>query len=146
VISDYFKNTSLAPAREIQLFGSPLYQFQIKDDLKAARIEAARRTEEYVEQPKTSQRREGLDMELELPVAVTVPVTIVTVSAMAGTIVPRHMPVVRPALVVADTAFGPKIYGRPIRLHPVIHWDNRDTYADSDSGKRQLHGETRQVD
>jgi len=41
------------------------YQFQIKDDLKAARIEAARRTEEYVEQPKTSQRREGLDMELE---------------------------------------------------------------------------------
>jgi len=41
------------------------YQFQIKDDLKAARIEAVRRTEEYVEQPKTSQRREGLDMELE---------------------------------------------------------------------------------
>jgi len=44
-----------------------LCQFQIKDDLKAARIEAARRTEMYVEQPKTSQRREGLDMELELP-------------------------------------------------------------------------------
>jgi hypothetical protein len=43
-----------------------LYQFQIKDDLKAARIEVARRTEEYVEQPKTSQRREGLDMGLEL--------------------------------------------------------------------------------
>jgi arsenite methyltransferase len=43
-----------------------LYQFQIKDDLKAARIEAAKRTAEYVEQPKTSQRREGLDMELEL--------------------------------------------------------------------------------
>jgi hypothetical protein len=42
-----------------------LCQFQIKDDLKAARIEAARRTEVYVEQPKTSQRREGLDMELE---------------------------------------------------------------------------------
>jgi hypothetical protein len=40
------------------------YQFQIKDDLKAARIEAARRTEVYVEQPKTSQRREGLDLEL----------------------------------------------------------------------------------
>jgi hypothetical protein len=40
------------------------YQFQIKDDLKAVRIEAARRTEEDVEQPKTSQRREGLDMEL----------------------------------------------------------------------------------
>jgi hypothetical protein len=43
-----------------------LYQFQIKDDLKATRIEAARRTEVYVEQPKTSQRREGLDMEWEL--------------------------------------------------------------------------------
>jgi hypothetical protein len=42
------------------------YQFQIKDDLKAARIEAARRTGEYVEMPKTSQRREGLDLELEL--------------------------------------------------------------------------------
>jgi len=41
------------------------YQFQNKDDLKAARIEAVRRTEEYVEQPKTSQRREGLAMELE---------------------------------------------------------------------------------
>jgi len=27
------------------------YQFQIKDYLKAAKIEAARRTEEYVEQP-----------------------------------------------------------------------------------------------
>jgi len=38
-----------------------VYQFQIYDDLKAAGIEAARRTEEYVEQPKTSQRREGLD-------------------------------------------------------------------------------------
>jgi hypothetical protein len=45
---------------------SSLYQFQIKDDLKAARIEAARRTEEYVEQQKTSQRREGLEMDLEL--------------------------------------------------------------------------------
>ena len=41
------------------------YQFQIKDDLKAARIEAARHTEEHVEQPKTSQRREGLDRELD---------------------------------------------------------------------------------
>ena len=36
------------------------YQFQIKDDLKAAR-----RTGVYVEQPKTSQRREGLDMKVE---------------------------------------------------------------------------------
>ena len=42
------------------------YQFQIKDDLKAARIEVAMRTEEYVEHPKTSQRREDLDMGLEL--------------------------------------------------------------------------------
>ncbi len=33
-----------------------LYQFQIKDDLKAARIETARRTYQYVKQPKTSQR------------------------------------------------------------------------------------------
>jgi hypothetical protein len=41
-----------------------LYQFQIKDDLKAARIEATRRNVEYVELSKTSQRREGLDMEL----------------------------------------------------------------------------------
>jgi len=46
--------------------GRGLCQFQTKDDLKAARIEAARRTEAYVEQPKTSQRREGLDRELEL--------------------------------------------------------------------------------
>jgi hypothetical protein len=43
-----------------------LFQFQIKDDIKAARIEAARRTNLYVELPKTSQRREGLDMELVL--------------------------------------------------------------------------------
>jgi len=44
-----------------------------KDDLKAARIEAARRTEEYVEQPKTSQRKEGLDLELELAVRIESP-------------------------------------------------------------------------
>ncbi|OGU06353.1 MAG: hypothetical protein A2X82_05510 [Geobacteraceae bacterium GWC2_55_20] len=43
---------------------SYLYRFQIKDDLKAARNEAARRTDKYVELTKTSQRREGLDMEL----------------------------------------------------------------------------------
>jgi len=43
-----------------------LYQFQIKDDLKAAMIEAARHTDKYVERPKTSRRREGFDMELEL--------------------------------------------------------------------------------
>jgi hypothetical protein len=41
------------------------YQFQIKDDLKAVRIEAARRTNTHVEQPQMSQRREGLDMELK---------------------------------------------------------------------------------
>jgi len=34
--------------------------FQIEDDIKAARIEATRRTYTYVEEPKTSQRREGL--------------------------------------------------------------------------------------
>ncbi|TLN04305.1 hypothetical protein FDZ73_04330 [bacterium] len=38
--------------------------FQIKDNLKPARIEAARRTEEYVEQPKTCQRRQGHDLQL----------------------------------------------------------------------------------
>jgi hypothetical protein len=32
-------------------------QLQIKDDIKAARIEAARRTFRYVEQSKTSQQR-----------------------------------------------------------------------------------------
>jgi len=42
------------------------YAIPDQGDLKAARIEAARRTEEHVEQPKTSQHRDGLDMELEL--------------------------------------------------------------------------------
>ena len=42
-----------------------LCQLQIKNDLKAARIEAAQRAEEYAEQPKTSQRGEDHDMELE---------------------------------------------------------------------------------
>lgn len=39
-----------------------------QDDLKVVRIVAERRTEVCVEQPKTSQRRESLEMELELPV------------------------------------------------------------------------------
>ena len=34
-----------------------LFQFQIKDDIKAARNEATRRTRQYVEEPKTSQQR-----------------------------------------------------------------------------------------
>lgn len=40
------------------------YQFQITDDFQAAGIEAARRTEGCVEQPKTSQRGKGLDLAL----------------------------------------------------------------------------------
>ena len=43
-----------------------IYQLKIKDDLKAACIMAARHTEVYVELPKTIQRREDLDMELQL--------------------------------------------------------------------------------
>jgi hypothetical protein len=34
-----------------------LYQFQIKDEIKAARIEATKAYNWYVEEPKTSQRR-----------------------------------------------------------------------------------------
>jgi len=41
------------------------YQFQIKDDLKTATIEPARRTVQYVMPTKISQHREGFDMELE---------------------------------------------------------------------------------
>ena len=33
------------------------YQFQIKDEIKAARIEATQAYRQYVEEPKTSQRR-----------------------------------------------------------------------------------------
>ena len=47
----------MAPVIQRFLMVSGLFQFQIKDDIKAARIEAARRTWQYVEQPKTSQRR-----------------------------------------------------------------------------------------
>lgn len=42
------------------------YQFQMEDDLKAPGNEAARLTEEYLDQSKTSQRREILDRELAL--------------------------------------------------------------------------------
>jgi len=34
-----------------------LFQFQIKDEIKAARSEATKAYREYVEEPKTSQRR-----------------------------------------------------------------------------------------
>jgi len=34
-----------------------LYQFQIKDDIKAARTEATKAYRQYVEEPKTRQRR-----------------------------------------------------------------------------------------
>jgi hypothetical protein len=42
------------------------YQFQIKDAIKAARIEAMEAYNQYVEEPKTSQRRGGFDLELVL--------------------------------------------------------------------------------
>jgi hypothetical protein len=41
-----------------------LYQFQIKDAVKAARIEATKAYSQYVEEPKTSQRRGRFDLEL----------------------------------------------------------------------------------
>ncbi len=40
------------------------HQFQIKDAIKAARIEATKAYDQYAEEPKTSQRRWGVDMEL----------------------------------------------------------------------------------
>jgi hypothetical protein len=33
------------------------FRFQIKDDIKAARIEATKAYKQYVEEPKTSQQR-----------------------------------------------------------------------------------------
>ena len=42
-----------------------LFRFQIKSDIKAARIEATKAYRQYVEEPKTSQRRERLELELE---------------------------------------------------------------------------------
>ncbi|MFZ3209754.1 MAG: hypothetical protein WA140_13140, partial [Geobacteraceae bacterium] len=44
------------------------YQFQIKDAVKAARIEATKAYSQYVEEPKTSQRRGRFDLELVLEV------------------------------------------------------------------------------
>ncbi len=43
-----------------------LYQIQIKDEIKAARIEATKAYNTYVEELKTNQRRYRLDLELEL--------------------------------------------------------------------------------
>jgi hypothetical protein len=43
-----------------------LFRFQIKDDIKAARIEATKAYSQYVEEPKTSQQRRRFDLELEL--------------------------------------------------------------------------------
>ena len=42
------------------------FQFQIRDALKAVRIEATKAYKQYVEEPKTSQRRGRFDMEMEL--------------------------------------------------------------------------------
>ena len=42
-----------------------LFQFQIKDEIKAARIEATKAYKQYVEEPKTSQQRGRFDMEME---------------------------------------------------------------------------------
>jgi|AGTN01.3.fsa_nt_gi hypothetical protein len=43
-----------------------LFLFQIKDDIKAARIEATKAYRQYAKEPKTSQRRCRFDLELEL--------------------------------------------------------------------------------
>jgi hypothetical protein len=43
-----------------------LFQFQIGDAIKAAKIEATEAYNPYVEEPKTSQRRGRFDLELEL--------------------------------------------------------------------------------
>ena len=43
-----------------------LYQFQSRDAIKAARIEATKACIQYIEEPKTSQRRWRFDLELEL--------------------------------------------------------------------------------
>ena len=42
-----------------------LFQFQIEDAIKAARTEATEAYNQYVEEPKTSQRRGRFDLELE---------------------------------------------------------------------------------
>ena len=43
-----------------------LVQLQIRDALKAVRIKATKAYKQYVEEPKTSQRRGRFDMEMEL--------------------------------------------------------------------------------
>ncbi len=43
-----------------------VHQFQIKDAIKAARIEVTKAYKQYAEEPKTSQRRWGFDLELVL--------------------------------------------------------------------------------
>jgi hypothetical protein len=43
-----------------------LFRFQIKDDVKAARIEATKACRQYVEEPKTSRQRCRFDLESEL--------------------------------------------------------------------------------
>ena len=50
----------------VQGFVERLFQFQIKEAIKAVRIEATKAYTRYAEEPKTSQRRWGFDMELEL--------------------------------------------------------------------------------
>ena len=50
----------------MQGFVGRLFQFKIKEAIKAVRIEATKAYTRYAEEPKTSQRRWGFDMELEL--------------------------------------------------------------------------------
>jgi hypothetical protein len=50
-----------------------LLQFQIKDAIKAARIKATKAYKQYAEEPKTSQRRGGFDLELVLTINRDVP-------------------------------------------------------------------------
>jgi hypothetical protein len=58
-----------------------VFQFQIEDAIKAARTEATEAYNQYVEEPKTSQRRGRFDLELEL-VALSCP----SASVVKGTI------------------------------------------------------------
>lgn len=41
----------------LEYLNQPLFQFQIRDEIKAARISATQAYTQYVEEPKTSQRR-----------------------------------------------------------------------------------------
>ena len=49
------------------------FRFQIEDAVKAARDEATEAYIQYVEEPKTSQRRGRFDLELELAVVIAIP-------------------------------------------------------------------------